>query len=187
MRARFDGSDTGLRAAAGYLDTLDASEDFWAAIANHDAFDFATITSAQVAQRIRDCENVMEVRLWTPSPARALGYRNTVAVTDPDQPFVLFYHTKFLRNSIGRKVNTIVHEFVHNVDNNDDDPGEQMGHGDNDWRDKQNSAPYWIGNHAQTTYEQQADGEAGKNAEPPLEFGVTRVESDEIVDEEGGV
>jgi hypothetical protein len=43
-------------------------------------------------------------------------------------------------------VNTIVHEFVHNVDMFDDGrPGIGMGHGSNSSVGKQDSAPYWIG------------------------------------------
>lgn len=153
MRAVFVGKDPGLCEAAAAITALGERADFWAAIRAHGAFAFSTIAPDAIVSRLQAETRPIRVLLWQPRPERAGDYRNTVAVTNPDEPFVLHYHVAFLGNSVGQKINTIVHEFIHNVDDHDYDPGEQMGHGDNDWHGKEESAPYWIGGLAQRLWE----------------------------------
>lgn len=153
MRAVFGGNDPGLCEAAAAITALGERTDFWDAIRAHGSFAFSTISPDEIVRRLQVETRPIRVFLWQPRPDRAEDYRNTVAVTNPDEPFVLHYHVAFLSNSVPQKINTIVHEFIHNVDDHDNDPGEQMGHGDNDWRGKADSAPYWIGGLAQRLYE----------------------------------
>ncbi|GAC1569220.1 MAG: hypothetical protein NVS3B27_13340 [Novosphingobium sp.] len=153
MRAEFKGDDPGLAAAADAITALTDRADFWDGIVAHGPFDRATISANEIAQRLRAETHAIRVVLWKPRAPRREFYKNTVAVTNPKEPFVLHYHVAFLGNSIGQKINTIVHEFIHNVDDHDGQPGEQMGHGDNDWHGKENTAPYWIGEFAQRLYE----------------------------------
>jgi hypothetical protein len=153
MRAEFKGDDPGLAAAAGAITALTDRADFWDGIVAHGPFDRATISADEIARRLRAETHAIRVVLWKPRAPRREFYKNTVAVTNPKEPFVLHYHVAFLGNSIGQKINTIVHEFIHNVDDHDGQPGEQMGHGDNDWHGKENTAPYWIGEFAQRLYE----------------------------------
>jgi hypothetical protein len=154
MEATFGGSDTGLKDAVAYVASLDSDQRFWDLIRSKTDYDYATVDGAEIASRLQAPNPPITIRLWKPSPLRAWGYRNTVAVTDSrNHPHVLFYHTKFLGNDTGSKVNTIVHEYVHNVDLLDDgDVDEQMGHGDNNWRGKGDSPPYWIGRQAESLY-----------------------------------
>lgn len=153
MRAEFKGNDPGLTAAAAVMTALTDRADFWDGIRAHGPFDLATISADAIVQRLQSEKRPIRVVLWKPRASRREFYKNTVAVTNPHEPFVLHYHVAFLSNSIGQKINTIVHEFIHNVDDHDDDPGEQMGHGDNAWQGKDNTAPYWIGGFAQRLYE----------------------------------
>ena len=153
MRAEFKGDDPGLAAAAESITALAMRDDFWDGIRAHGPFDFAMIDAAEITRRLQAEAHTIRVVLWKPRLSRRSFYQNTVAVTNPGEPFVLHYHAAFLGNSVGQKINTIVHEFIHNVDDHDGQPGEQMGHGDNDWRGKENSAPYWIGEYAQRFYE----------------------------------
>jgi hypothetical protein len=145
MRAEFKGDDPGLAAAAGAITALTDRADFWDGIVAHGPFDRATISADEIARRLRAETHAICVVLWKPRAPRREFYKNTVAVTNPKEPFVLHYHVAFLGNSIGQKIN--------NVDDHDGQPGEQMGHGDNDWHGKENTAPYWIGEFAQRLYE----------------------------------
>lgn len=153
MRAEFKGDDPGLAAAAAAITALTDRTDFWDGIAAHGAFDCVTISADSIARRLQAETRMIRVLLWKPRAPRRAFYKNTVAVTNPKEPFVLHYHMAFLSNSVGQKINTIVHELIHNVDDHDGQPGEQMGHGDNDWHGKENTAPYWIGEFAQRLYE----------------------------------
>ena len=156
MKATFAGRDAGLIEAVKYVnETLNQDETFWKGIREKPQFDFATIPSGEVERRVRAIDSTIIVKLWKPDWWQAWRYTNTVAVTDARLPRTLLYHTRFLGNDVGSKVNTIVHEFVHNVDAFDDGSAdEQMGHGDNDPTGKQDSAPYWIGNWAEKLYRQ---------------------------------
>jgi hypothetical protein len=153
MKADFSGTDAGLAAAVSYVGALDADADFWRQVREKRRYTFATIAPAEVERRLRASPSTIKILLWTPKPADADRYKKTVAVTDSKFPRTLFYHTKFLGNDVGDKVNTIVHEFVHNVDAFDDgNAGRQMGHGGNSSRGKKDSAPYWIGGLAERIY-----------------------------------
>jgi hypothetical protein len=154
MRAVFTGDDPGLAAAATAITALTGRADFWDGIRTHGSFDLATIDAAEIARRLQAETRTIRVVLWKPRASRRAFYQNTVAVTNPKEPFVLHYHIVFLRNSVGQKINTIVHEYIHNIDDHDGQAGEQMGHGDNDWQGKDNTAPYWIGGFAQRLYEE---------------------------------
>jgi hypothetical protein len=177
LKAIFTGDDPGLRAAAAFIDTLGANAAFWDGILGHGPFDFATISPDRIIQRLQAEGHAITVVLWHPRAPRRKFYANTVAVTNPKEPYVLHYHTAFLTNSVGQKVNTIIHEYIHNIDDHDGDPGEQMGHGDNDWRGKDNSPPYWIGGFAQKLWE------AGQVSAEPAAAPATPVVADVFADE----
>ena len=153
MRAIFSGGDAGLAEAVASITALTGRAEFWAGILAHGPFALATIDPTEIVRRLQAETQPLRVVLWRPRFSRREFYASTVAVTNPKEPFVLHYHVAFLSNSVGQKINTIVHEFIHNVDDHDGDPGEQMGHGDNDWHGKENTAPYWIGASAQRLYE----------------------------------
>lgn len=187
MKASFTGKDEGLRAAVQFVnEKLNGDERFWQTIREKPAFDFATIGSPEVERRIRSIDSTITIRLWKPSILLIWKYWDTVAVTDGRYPRTLLYHKKFLGNDIGSKVNTIVHEFVHNVDVFDDgDPDEQMGHGDEDPTGKENSAPYWIGGLAERFYRESRGSAAvgaEKRAARPYKHKQARVRPMDIID-----
>ncbi len=72
----------------------------------------------------------------------------TTAYVDDDYPNTVFLNSRKLDRDISEIVNTIVHECVHAVDAALTNVS--FGHGDNNWRGKGNSAPYWIGNLAES-------------------------------------
>jgi hypothetical protein len=155
MKASYTGQNPQLRAAVAYInDKLDGDNSFWTHIRNKKKYSYTELSSAEIERRVHSSKLIVRVRLWTPKPEHAEKYRKTVAITSSKHPNTLFYHTRFLkRTSIGDKVGTIAHEFVHNVDRFDDgNPKKEMGHGDNSSVGKDDSAPYWIGGHAALHY-----------------------------------
>lgn len=163
MRASYTGQDAGLRTAAAYInDRLNSDQSFWNSIRNKPSFDLATITPAEIANRLQSSTSTITIVLWTPKPAEAYKYDDTIALVDSRHPRKLFYHTKFQDRRVAKKVNTIVHEYVHSVDAFDDgQPGAQMGHGDNKPNGKGDTAPYWIGDLAERVYERPSFLSAG--------------------------
>ena len=163
MRASYTGANQQLRTAAAYVNTLDSEESFWRQIREKADFTRSNLRSVEIETRLRSSDLEVKIELWTPKPHQKKRYRKTVAVTRSSAPNTLFYHTRFLAlTDIGDKVNTIVHEYVRNVDNGDDgQPRAQTGHGDDRAAVKGHSAPYWIGNLAERTY-RRARGIVGK-------------------------
>jgi hypothetical protein len=153
MQVIYAGTNVNLAAAVAYVNQLAANAGFWQAIAAQKAFDFTDIAPPEVSRRLREAVAPMTIKVWSPPVWKAVAYRNTVALTDPDQPHTLFYHRSKLRRSVAEMVNTIVHEFTHSVDMFEDgDPRVEYGHGDQSPVGKENSAPYWIGALAETFY-----------------------------------
>ena len=157
-----------LSAAVTYANRLAASEEFWADIAAKPAFDFTTLTPAEVADRLRASSSTVTVKLYR---AR---WPATIAATDPDNPHTIFYSKSKTGRPVADMVNTLVHEFVHNVDYFDDgNEAIEMGHGDNSATDKSDSAPYWIGGLAERHYRTVHPVPKAFEAEPfAEEFGV---------------
>jgi|GEM_PF-1755944 hypothetical protein len=153
MKISYEGDNAKLRAAAAYVNVLAANESFWKEIREKDSFTHTELSPVQIAHRIRSGSTTMNVRVWSPNLLQQFTYRNTVAFTDPGAPQVLFYHDKFLGNDIAEMVNTLTHEYIHDIDGHSDgSPMTDMGHGDNSPKGKENSAPYWIGDLAEKFY-----------------------------------
>lgn len=153
MKISYEGKNANLRAAAAYVNALEANESFWKEIREKDSFTHTELSPAQIEQRIKAGSAIMKVRVWSPNLRQKFFYRNTVAFTDAGTPHVLFYHDKFLANDIAEMVNTLVHEYIHDVDGHSDgSPRTDMGHGGDSPKGKENSAPYWIGDLAEKYY-----------------------------------
>ncbi len=164
----YQGADTGLRQAADFCNALYQSQEFWDRIAAIGTFDESAIPATQIVSKLRSCGSVTEIRHWKPGFFNSLRYRKTVALTDPDRAYLIAYHTRFLGNPVARKVNTLVHEHVHNVDFFSDGNGSiEYGHGDQSSDGKQNTAPYRIGAIAQQFYEAANPASAAKAMAEP--------------------
>ncbi len=154
MRIVYTGTTTKLASAVEAANAVLASESFWESIIGKPNFDYTDLTSIEIAQRIRNSSSVATVHLWKPALAQyLLQYRDTIAMVDPTKPGKVFYHQRKLGRSVGQIFNTLVHEYVHIVDNfGDGSPDREISHGDNSPEGKQDSAPYWIGDLAQRLY-----------------------------------
>jgi len=148
MKIVFNGDHSGMKKAVAFANALGGNAAFWDEVSRKTPpFSHTSMRPAEVAARIRDAHRTVTVQLWTPSLLKKPFYRNTVAFFDGDDPDTLFYHTAFLTNSVGEMVNTVVHEYIHAID----DDGE-FGHGDNSPGGKEQSVPYWIGDLAEKHY-----------------------------------
>lgn len=114
-------------------------------------FDMATASPAYIARKLKSERNhtVCTVRLYSKRFSKALAF------FDARYPGSIFINEAKLGRSDGSVVATIIHEWVHLVDNND--PEESFGHGSNSSKGKQNTAPYWIDNLAQSMIDGEKD------------------------------
>jgi hypothetical protein len=185
MEFTYSGADRGLQAAAAFANQLSGMDGFWQAISDHPQFDDTTLSSAEIARRLRAVTSAVTVQHWTPkAPADDPDkYDDTVAVTDPNRRYRIYYHTRFLGNSEARKVNTLVHEFVHNVDFfGDGSSSLEYTHRGETVSDNQDTAPYRIGDIAQDFYEQahQHDPLWKRGEEGGFRHDIAEVADDEI-------
>lgn len=119
-------------------------EVFLGFINNKGSFDMATCSSSHIAQLIivyRELEQ-MEIVGYHKKLSRALAY------FDKRYPNKIFINTAKINRSLGSIVATYIHEYIHLLDNID--KTHYFGHGDNKRKGKENTAPYWIDNLAQS-------------------------------------
>lgn len=147
MKLIYDGDDNGLRQAVDFVVGLTNDEDFWGRIADHGNFSDTDKPSATIAATLRACDDEVRVVHWRP-----LARPSTIAVTDPGRRFEILYNMRnFAQNSTAAKVHTMMHEFVHNVDLFAD--GNRAAEYTHESRPYSESAPYWIGDLAQSFYQ----------------------------------
>ena len=147
MKIAYDGANANLAAAAAFVNQLGSNERFWELVRSKTDYSHTTVDGGEIEARLRGNSQAMTVKLWQPKLYQRFAYRNTVAFADDSHPHVLFYHDKFIGNSVGEMVNTLVHEYIHDAD----DDG-VFGHGNNKPAGKDDSPPYWIGNEAERLY-----------------------------------
>ncbi|MFE8598935.1 hypothetical protein [Archangium violaceum] len=142
--------DPGFVEAVAFANKLSFMEGFWQEIAEAEQFAYTTVTPAAIAERMRACTDVVNILHVKKRPI-------TTAVTDPGMPFTIYVNTRRFHNRRVRdKVNTLVHEFVHNVDFFRDGAQSKRWnytHWVEDHRDRPKTAPYWIGNLAERWWE----------------------------------
>jgi len=150
MQISYTNNNESLIDSVNFVNQLSSNEEFWTDIEHHPQFDNTTLSSNEICRRLRACTRAVTLLHWTPR----VGRRRTVAVTDPDRPYRIYYHTRFLGNAVAAMVNTLVHEFVHNVDLFDDgSPTNEYTHNGQRAAGNQGTAPYWIGDLAQNHYD----------------------------------
>lgn len=178
MKTAYAGSESRIIDACAYVDTLASNSHFWDAIRTHPKFDFTDLTPTEIERRLREANATITVKLWKPHFGR---YSRTVAVTDSRYPRTVFYNQNKLNRGVANIVNTIVHEYVHNVDYFDDGNMQiEYGHGSQSAVGKSNSAPYWIGDLAERIYA--SEKSVPKADLEPLEHEEIEVGDDEIVE-----
>lgn len=145
MKIVFIESNEVVREAVQKANALLTDTTFLQAIRDKDRFDLSTATPAVIADLIASSELEFSVELFYPnSITQRWKYRNTLGYTDADFPNTVFLNVKRLNRGIAEIVGTIIHECIHALDDANDEY--TFGHGNNSPRDKDNTAPYWIGN-----------------------------------------
>jgi hypothetical protein len=136
---RFPNSSRMVTAAIAVAETVLDDRRFYAQISEHADFDFTTVTPARVGALIKRHRGAAKVALGK------IGFRAYASTSGG----VFTINVRKLmswrgdpKRSIPSLVGTLVHEYVHIVDNATE---EDFGHGDNYAAGKENSAPYWIG------------------------------------------
>jgi hypothetical protein len=184
MQISYTNNNENMIEAVDFVNKLSSKEDFWSEVAEHPKFDNTDVKSEEICRRLRACTKAVTVQHWKFDEER----KKTVAATDPSRPYRIYYHTRFLTNLAAAMVNTLVHEFVHNVDMFDDGVStNEYTHNGQRARDNQGTAPYWIGDLAQHYYVvahsgvSLLDNEARNYAEQQeFECEIVKVDDDEI-------
>ncbi len=152
MQVQYNGKNEKLIECVEFINDLLTLDAFYDEISNHPEFTHLDngYTPKQIAEILKADQSTIMIKTykskWRWSKANAYvskKYKNT-----------LFYNTRKLWRDPEDIMNTIVHECVHVADHNDNGKT-NFGHGDNNSRGKENSAPYWIGALAGRYYEEE--------------------------------
>lgn len=121
------------------------NKDFYDRIAHKKVFDLSTALPAEIAELIKNSNLQFEVILFTPNTlVDRIKYRKTFAYTDRNYPNMLFINTLKINREPESIAATLIHESIHALDYYSKEF--TFGHGSNQSRNKENTAPYWIGN-----------------------------------------
>lgn len=119
------------------------NDNFYARIRLEDKFELCSTSPKIIADLIFNSSLEFKVQLYNPKGLRAVKYRRTLAYTDNNYPNTLFLNLKKIDREIEDIAATIIHESIHALD--DECIEHTFGHGNNNSRGKENTAPYWIG------------------------------------------
>ncbi|TMQ14872.1 MAG: hypothetical protein E6J91_14270 [Deltaproteobacteria bacterium] len=139
MRVEFDGIWDVVTEATNQANLLLAKAEFYERIRTCPRFELTKASPRDIADLMERCTARLTVRLYKSRwPwSRAFGYE------DARFPDMVFLNTRKLDRSMASIVGTIIHESVHAADAHSP---LDFGHGSNSSADKENTAPYWIGN-----------------------------------------
>ena len=119
--------------------------EFYQEIRKKERFDMSTATPGEIASYLETLELLFEVILFKPQTLfERIKYRKTYAYTDHNYPNMLFINELKLEREEESIAATIIHESIHALDHAVEDY--TFGHGSNRAHNKENTAPYWIGN-----------------------------------------
>lgn len=123
---------------------LDNQSFYNAIMQKNQAFDskFTNATPSQIANSIMNCDRELYVQLYWPNIFQR--NRKANAYTDIRYPNYIFLNMIKADNDYPSLAATLIHECVHVADYYDQNL--IYNHGDNNWRGKENSPPYWIDN-----------------------------------------
>ncbi|MBS1624132.1 MAG: hypothetical protein JSS76_07040 [Bacteroidetes bacterium] len=136
----YNGKIRKVHEAVDRANALLADDMFYHAISARGTFDMADIPAVQVAELIRTTDLSMRLITYIGSP-RVHGY------DDRDNPDLIHLNLFRADWTLSGIVNTMMHQMVHAV--NDVHRQYNFSHGDRTIEGKENTAPFWIGNHAE--------------------------------------
>jgi hypothetical protein len=143
MRFVYGGDDAGLHEAVAFANELNFMDGFWQTVADYPDFTYTDLSSSEIVRRMRAVTRDVAVQHY-------FRDNSAIAATRSGSPFTIFYNTKFIGRGPALKSNTLVHEFVHNVDwFGDGDRDLEYTHPRRHTSARPRSAPYQIGRIAQ--------------------------------------
>lgn len=148
----YKGNIKSIKEATAAANELFYNSHFTDTIAAKESFDMSTAKPSYIATSIRNTSNVKtNVKTYrSRNPwSRAIAYFTA------NRPNDINLNTRKLNRTKGSIVATLWHERIHQLDNLD--PVHYYGHGNNSPRGKQNTAPYWIDNLAQSIIDKKLD------------------------------
>jgi hypothetical protein len=141
IQINYSGTVSELTDAAVKANELLQSLQFYADIKAHPTFKFADCSPAVIADLIFNATIGMTVELYFDDNPRVFGYDDTV------HPEIIHINSNRNEFNVPALANTMIHETVHAVNNLNQQY--YFGHHGNSSWGKENTAPYWIGNHAE--------------------------------------
>jgi len=158
MKFEYKGKHKSLKQAVEYANTLKNEPDFWVVVRNKGQFHKAKdgYTADHIANLLMNHSEpvVVETVIYPAWHYLYWVYRfkETTGVTLPGKKNHVFLVQRRLDRSIAALVNTLVHEYIHVVDGHIEPELQNFGHGENKRQGNEDTAPYWIGDHAENYY-----------------------------------
>jgi hypothetical protein len=142
MRINYKGNYSQIITAVEDANDVLNSEDFYQLISNHGDFNCSDLSSKDISDIIKNSPLEIEVKIYKPrwSYSKVLGY------FIKSKPNNVFLNSRKIYRNTDSITNTIIHEYVHAVDNNHNTNAIEFGHTCESFA---NTAPYIIGSYAE--------------------------------------
>ena len=145
MRINYKGNYSQITTAVEDANDVLNSEEFYTLITQHGDFNCSDFSSEKIANIIKNSKLEVEVKIYKPR----LRYRKVLGYFVKNRPNNIFLNSRKIYRDTNSITNTIVHEYIHAVDNSNKSEI-QFGHNCGSF---DNTAPYIIGSYAELLIE----------------------------------
>lgn len=140
-KIRYNGSRNLISDAVEDANFILSLDEFYSKISKKNSFDFSNASGAIVSELIKNSNIIASLDFYKPFPIPPWSRAN--AYTTKEAPSTIFLNKRKLRRrSIESIAATIIHEYIHLVDFEQNEY--HFGHGSNNNQGKSNTVPYWI-------------------------------------------
>lgn len=143
----YNGNFENVRRATKLANKLLDNNNFYQIIRSADRFDMSNVTNDMVASLMKR-HNKLDITVKTYKPW--WPWSKAVAMFKPSEPHTVYLSSRRLNRSAASVVGSLMHEYVHLVDNLYSEYS--FGHGSNYKHGKEHTAPYAIGTMAYQFY-----------------------------------
>ncbi|RCS28100.1 hypothetical protein DUT90_01980 [Polaribacter sp. WD7] len=152
MRINYKGKFSQIITAIEDANDILNSEEFYQLISNHGDFNCSDFSSEDISNIIKKSKLEVEVKIYKPRwrYSKVLGY------FIKSKPNKIFLNSRKIYRDTNSITNTIIHEYVHAVDNDNNSNAIEFGHICQSFT---NTAPYVIGSYAEFLMEGNATTE----------------------------
>jgi hypothetical protein len=144
---KYSGSYSNVNMAVKMANNLLNNNNFYQLIRTYQRFDMSDVTNDMIAALMKRHSTltitVKTYKPWWP-------WSKAVAMFKPSEPHTVYLSSRRLNRSAASVVGSLLHEYVHLVDNLYSEYS--FGHGSNSKYGKENTAPYAIGTMAYQFY-----------------------------------